>query len=158
MAVNARSASRRLLVLFALIGLPFLLVLFLLWWRRPQQVIRRKLKKLGYSDEVIKYWTCVSAFETAQWTSKVYKDSNNLFAIIVPKSNRLDYGEGQTIFPNIGASVDGLIDRVIKPFKYPEYYASIDDLVKTMKKNGYFGGDVNVYINGVKSYYKKLYG
>lgn len=101
---------------------------------------------------MIKYWTAVSKFETASWTSNVFKQSNNLFNLIVPGSTRLKFGEGQTIFANISDSVDGLIDRVILPFKYPSSVGSIDELVAFMKKKGYFTGKESDYVAGVKRY------
>lgn len=105
-------------------------------------------------------WVAVSAFETAYWTSKVFKDSNNLFCIIVPGSNRLDYGEGQTVFPNIELSIDGpqgLYQRVLKPFKYPAHVQSIEELVTYMKNKNYFTADKAKYLEGVKATFKKLF-
>lgn len=101
---------------------------------------------------MIKFWTAVSWFETAGWTSNVLKQSNNLFCIIVPGSTRLNFGEGQTIYPDFESSVDGLIDHVIKPFKYPSEVFTIDELVAFMKKKGYFKGSETAYLAGVKKY------
>lgn len=161
-----RLASKRFQRGFALaliLGL-FPLALFLIWWFKPKQVIKRSLKRNNIDPQTIKYWTAVSAYETRPqvtgakpWTSRVFKDSNNLFNLIIPNSKRLAYGEGQTIFPSTMASADALYNHVIKPFKYSLYYASIGDLVAAMKAKGYFEQSEAQYRAGVEQAYKTLY-
>ena len=125
--------------------------------------------RLGISEPTAKMWVAVSAHETAAkdsngtwvpWTSKVFRDSNNLMCIIVPNSRRLPYGEGQTIFDSMELSIDGpegLYQRVLKPYKYPAHVQSIDDLVTFMKSKNYFTSDKAKYLTGVKSWYQKLF-
>lgn len=147
-----------LLILFGLIGLPFL------FWRmmgrsqsEPETIIRRVLSRYSIPEQTIRYWIAVSALETSGWTSRVFKDSNNLFCLIVPKSDRLPYGEGQTIFLSMEDAADALYRRVIVPFHYPLSYASIDDLVMTMKDKGYFTAPLPGYLAGAKSWFNKLF-
>lgn len=160
---SASKKFRKPFIFLVMIGLLGLIVTILMWWRKkPQGVIHSVLSNFGYSDQTIKYWTCVSAFETAVkgvgWKSQVLKDSRNLFCIIVPGSNKLQYGEGQTIYDTLEQSVHGLIDKVIKPFGYPANFATLDDLVNTMKSHEYFQGDIDDYKAGVHYFYSKLYG
>ena len=159
MAGTVSKRSRKLLAIFAMIGLSGLILLIWIFQRRnPQTVIAKVLSRYGINAKTIKYWIAVSAFETKGWTSKVYKDSKNLFTIIGPGDEHLDYGEGQSIYSSISDSVVALYKRVMVPFKYPLSYESIDDLVDTMKSKGYFTGDANNYKTGVKYWYQKIYG
>lgn len=161
---SALKKSQKPFIFLVMIGLLGLIATT--WIRRkksqPQGVIHKVLSAAGYSEQTIKYWTSVSAFETAEhgvpWTSQVLHDSNNLFNLIVPGSKKLSYGEGQTIYDTLEQSVHGLIDKVIKPFNYPANYATLDDLIDTMKKHGYFGGNIDDYKAGVHFYFSKLYG
>jgi hypothetical protein len=111
----------------------------------------------GMPEQTAKYWVAVSMFETTTWTSRVYKDSNNLFCLIIPKSNRLPYGEGQTIFGSKKEAAQALIDHVIKPFKYAMNYTSISALVEQMKAKGYFESGQDAYTQGVIAMYRKQY-
>lgn len=118
------------------------------------------MQEKGVPEETIKQWIAVSAYETAQpnpWTSKVFRDSLNLFNIIVPGSTRLGYGEGQTVYPDIKASVYGLFDHVIEPFDYPLSFPSINAQVRFMKSRGYFTLAEDKYLAGVLYWYDQLY-
>jgi len=144
---------------FALIGLPVLLligaVLYLLR-RRPATIIKRVLTKYSLSQSTINYWIAVSAFETAGWTSQVYRDSNNLFNLIVPGSNKLQYGEGQTIYPDPESSAIALWTEVIKPFKYSLNYPSLRSLTDDMATKQYYVSDPLIYYQGCLTWYNRL--
>jgi hypothetical protein len=151
MPVKRSKQSRILLLLFALIGLAGLLM-----YRKkesPRQAIIKILKRNGIPQDTIDYWIAVSQFETAGWTSHVFNDSKNLFNIIVPGSIRLNYGEGQTIFNSYDEAAQGLVDHVLRPFKYPAVYDSPESLVAFMKSKNYFSSDVGTYSAGVREYY-----
>lgn len=154
--------SAKLWKWLGVIGLVGLSVLILIKWlmikKNPQSVIKSELNRIGMNSQTIRYWTAVSAFETKAWTSQVYKDSNNLFALIIPNSRKLSYGEGQTIFMSITDGARALYPYVIRPLNYRLNYDSIDQLVYDMKSKGYFAGNVSSYVNGVHLYYDKFYG
>lgn len=159
MSQTARKLYLIPLAIFGIIGLAVLL-LFGQAKKNPQSVIKELLWELGISEPTIKFWTAVSALETDFWKSRVFKDSNNLFCIIVPGSKRLQYGEGQTIFANIEDSIigpEGLYKRVLKPFKYPAHVQSLDELVSAMKQRGYFTSDAKAYLQRLKQVYTQLY-
>ena len=128
---------------------------------KQKNAIRRVLKKYGVPEQTIRYWIAVSAFETRFmnkfWNSPVFKLSNNLFNLIVPGSNRLNVGEGQTIFANIDDSVEALYSKVIKPFKYSLSYPSLSALVSDMKSKGFYTGNESDYQNGAAQVYSKLF-
>jgi hypothetical protein len=119
----------------------------------------------GVPESTIKQWIAVSAFETNGWTSRVFRDSNNLFNVILPQASlqsegltKLTYGEGQTIFPDLASSVKiGLFKHVIQPFKYPLQFSGINSQVDFMKSKGYFTYDLQAYKDGVIYWYDKLF-
>lgn len=123
----------------------------------PVATIKRVLRSFGMDEQTIKFWTAVSAFETDGWKSRVYRDSSNLFNLIVPGKSKLNYGEGQTVYSTSAGSAQDLIMHVIKPFKYSANYQSLDDLVTDMKSKGYFTSDETSYLTGVKKWYAKLF-
>lgn len=163
----SQTAVKPSLVLYPILGIVGLFVLLyqLLGKRTPQAVISRILDKRGLSPQMIKFWTAVSAYETAYpydstakpWNSPVLRDSNNLFNLIVPGTKRLQYGEGQTIYDRWDPSVEDLVDRVMKPFKYPANVVTLEDLVDAMKDRGYFLLDRATYKAGARKWYDKLY-
>ena len=122
-----------------------------------ENAIRDALHAYGIDEQTVKMWIAVSAFETSSWTSKVFKASNNLFCLIVPGSNKLPYGEGQTIYPDLDSAAKALYKSVLKPFAYPLSFTSISDLVSTMKSKGYFTGNQDTYLAGVKEKYLQLF-
>lgn len=163
MSRNVVKPSWVLFPIFAIAGL--IVLLFRSRAKSPQSVIKKILSPLGLSPQMVKYWTAVSAFETADqnvkpyspWNSRVLRDSKNLFNIIVPGSQRLQYGEGQTIFPTWEDSVIGLYERVMKPFRYPAHVESLEDLVRYMKLKNYFTAPLDGYLKGARYWYDKLY-
>lgn len=168
MSHNRSKFYRMLLIPLAVIGLPVLLFAAIRKAKsntKEMDAIRSTLSSYGISEGTIRLWIAVSALETNGWTSKVFQDSNNLFCLIIPKSKRLDYGEGQTIFMNeqgmydspLHEAADALYRHVILPFKYKLEYSSIDELVTAMKERKYFTASINSYLTGVKFWYPKLF-
>lgn len=125
---------------------------------RPKNQIERILVAHGIGKETARMWVAVSAFETASWTSEVYHKGHNLFGLIIPGRKRLDFGEGQTIFLSNRESIESLYKSVIVARKYAANYTSIEFLVNDMKAKGYFTGNFNSYLTGVKTKYSELYG
>lgn len=91
------------------------------------------------------------------WNSRVFKDSNNPFNLIVPGTEKLPYGEGQTVFKSIEDGINALYDRVIKPFKYPLNADSLESLNEYQKKKSYFLSGLDNYIAGSRLWYKRIF-
>lgn len=157
MAHHVSKRSARAWMLLGVIGLPVLIVLYLLFGKTPGRTIRKVLSTYGLSPLEINYWIAVSAFETTAWTSQVYRDSNNLFNLIVPGSQRLSYGEGQTIFASPEDSVIALWTEVIKPFKYSLSHPSLRSLTDQMANKGFYRSDSNIYYQGTLHYLQQFY-
>ena len=157
MGAKRSKLFRAVWIPFGIIGLLSLFFILLLRRNSPQAMIRRALSRYGVGSETIKYWIAVSAFETAGWTSNVYKQTDNLFNLIIPGSLRLTTGEGQTIFNAPEDSAVALVVHVLEPFKYPDNFASLQELVVFMKNKGYFTSNATAYITGVTYWYNKLF-
>lgn len=153
-----RKLSKRFQPLLITLGISGLICLFLSMRKRkdPQSVIRQVLTQAGIDKQTVNQWIAVSALETAGWTSKVFLDSNNLFALIVPGKKGIGYGEGQTIFATLEEAAQGLVRYVINPFKYPYIFSSIPEQAQFMKSKGYYGGDSITYGKGMKIWFDKL--
>lgn len=160
MASKLSARSRKALGLLVIIGLSGLVILVMFFRRKktPQEAIRKVLADYGVPEKTIRYWITVSAFETTYWTSKVLKQSNNLFNLIVPGGKHLDFGEGQSVYNNYEESVVALFQHVMKPFHYQLSYKSLEDLISDMKKKGYYLGSESDYQKGGAAVYKKLFG
>ena len=105
----------------------------------------------------------MSFFETDEggrgvgWNSRVFKDSKNLFNLRVPNSKTLPYGEHQTIYGSLDEAAQGLVDHVIRPFRYPLQFKSLSDLVAFMKTKNYFESSLDSYQLGAARAYRILY-
>lgn len=151
-----RSGSGRGTWVLWLIGSLSLLWLFLSGKSSsgPSATIQSILTQNGYSDRMARWWTAVSNLETAAWTSKLFKDYNNLFGMKQPLT-RFSYSRGPSLSPAGYATFDSQADSVrdlvayMKEFNYPKDFSSIDDQVAFMKSKGYF--EDPQYLQKVKS-------
>lgn len=144
-----------------LLGLAALIYWMVAKYRNnPEAAIRREFKKAGVAPNVIDYWVAVAKHETAGFTSRVFKDSNNMFGMKLARRNtlatgQLPYGEGQAIFKSVTDSAKDQILYFTKRFQYPSYFDSAESLVRFMKSKGYFEADLNDYIKAVALWMKK---
>lgn len=113
----------------------------------------------GYPLETAKYVVAVSAFETANWTSDIYKKNHNLFGMKLPKIRKTTAtGEnlGHATYTNNAQSI---IDMVfyMRAMDYPRSFLDLYHFVWTMHQKGYFEADFNQYYAGVQSRYRKYF-
>lgn len=158
----ARKLSKRSrwLLIFSLVS--GLIVLAWMWMRSkdPRSVIKRELSNAGFSDRMIAYWIAISQHETAGWTSRVYKEANNLFGMTLASRNTtaigaLPYGEHQAIYKSILDSARDQVLYLTVRFHYPKDFSSLRSLVDYMKAKGYFGDSVSNYYAGVSRWLDK---
>ena len=107
--------------------------------------------------QAIKKIIAIAKHETGNFTSKIFRENNNLFGMKQAKTR-----ENTAIGTNHGHAVyccinDSLIDFLLW-FKYHGFdfdnfdKFTIDELIEYMKKRGYMQADLNEYINGVKRF------
>jgi hypothetical protein len=155
-----RSASGRGISALLPIGLLIALYLFLrgksssVTGSSPQGTIQNLLTAAGYSDRVARWWTAVSDLETGTWTSKLFRDYNNLFGMKQPLT-RFSYSRGASASPPGYATFDSQADSVrdliayMNQRNYPSDFNSIDDMVAFMKSKQYF--EDPLYLQKVKT-------
>lgn len=155
---SKKSRTGVVISLLSLFGLAMLL--FYMVFRRnlisgnPKQRITSLLKKAGYSDNVAKWWAAVSAFETADWTSDLFKESNNLFGMKQPnKRATTSAGPTKSGFASFRSIEDSIQDLLLylDDFNYPKDTTGLLAFIGEMKDNGYFEERFDTYYDGVKS-------
>lgn len=160
MEAKRSKQSRQLWISLFVSGL-IALISYLLWRNRsPKAVIRSVFRSAGYSEKFIDYWIAISQHETAGWTSRVYREGNNLFGMTLARKNtlaigELDYGERQAIFKSIRDSAKDQILYLTVRFKYPREFATLKDLIDYMKSKNYFGDSVSNYYTSVSKWLSK---
>lgn len=153
-----RSGTGRGISVPWLVGLLIALLLFLRgksssMGSNPQGTIQSLLTGAGYSDRVARWWTAVSDLETGTWTSKLFRDYNNLFGMKQPLT-RFSYSRGASTSPPGYATFDSQADSVrdliayMNQRNYPQDFNTIDDMVAFMKSKQYF--DDPKYLEKVK--------
>lgn len=117
----------------------------------------------GYPEQTIRNWIAISAHETGGWTSRIYREANNLFGMTLASKNttaigRGPYSEGQAIFASIDDSAKDIRLYMEKRFSYPRSFPTLLDQILYMKSKGYFTDSVDNYYNAVSKWKRKFYG
>lgn len=126
--------------------------------RLTNQILEGILNR-GYPVETAKYIAAVSAFETGDWKSEIYRKNHNLFGMKLAKTrNTTAIGEnlGHAQFQNNANSITDFV-YYMRYFDYPVWYNDLYEFILTMKSKGYFEADFNHYYTGVQSKYRKLF-
>jgi len=112
-----------------------------------------RLIEAGFNSLQAQYITAQSAHETANFTSQIYTENNNLFGY---KYVGQQIAKGSK---NNHAYYESIADS-IKDYKryynlrgYPTVFPSLAEFVKTLKRNYYFEAPEAEYLNGVKHFY-----
>lgn len=100
-----------------------------------------------------------SQHETANWKSPLFEKNNNLFGMKVP-TKRKYYGTGGTqapdggLYANYNSWSDSAKDYLewLRYNKFPTGLKSVEDFVKQLKLNNYFGDSYENYLAGVKNW------
>ena len=139
------------------------LVGLVLWVRMkndPAAVIKREFRRAGLTDQLIAWWTAIAKHETANFTSRVFRDSNNLFSMKLAGKNTtaigaLPYGERQAIFRSVTDSAKDQILFMTRRWNYPKDFASLEQLISYMKARNYFEQNEADYLAAVKQWMKQ---
>ncbi len=115
----------------------------------------------GYPESIARYLVAVSAFETGNWKSEVYKRNHNLFGMRMPEIRRTTaIGDvDQDGYANYASNADSAKDMVfyLRWFDYKYFYVDLYDFVRDMKVKGYFEADFNTYYLGVRTKYMEIF-
>lgn len=113
------------------------------------------LKAEGFNPDTAKYITAQAAHETGNFTSKIFKENNNLFGMKLPKQRKTTAtGEkyGHATFNNIEDAVKDF-KLYYKTLGYMGIYPSLAAYVKALVKRGYFEASPEEYESGMKYFY-----
>ena len=131
----------------SLLGLGLLFVLFRkggLAKAKPtsiDQLIVDKLTEAGYYGTQPANWARVARVETADYTSRLYLEDNNLFGMKMPKIRDTtavsETASGFAKFSSLESSIDDLI-LYLEYFDYPKSFANLYNQARFMRQKGYF--------------------
>lgn len=156
---GGRQCLSGLLIVYA-ICLPVLL--YLMKQSRMSKLTNQILGDIidrGYPVETAKYIVAVSAFETGNWKSEIYRKNHNLFGMKLPKIRKTTAtGEnlGHATYNNNSNSIVDFV-HYMRYFDYPVWYNDLYGFILYMKSKGYFEADFNDYYTGVQGRYRKLF-
>lgn len=114
----------------------------------------------GFDIPQAKIITAQAAHETGNFTSKIFKENNNLFGMKLPKVRKtFATGEkyGHATFDNLADSVKDF-KIYYKNFKYLPVYNTINSYVLALVKRNYFEAKAEEYEKGVNYFYNLYFG
>jgi len=116
--------------------------------------------------EMIKILTAQAAHETGNFTSKVFKNNNNLFGMRFPKVRKTTAKKelnGYAYYSNIPLCISDML-LYFEYIKLNVHYINIlaadplREYVRILKSKSYFEDSETNYYNGCLSFYKMYYG
>jgi uncharacterized FlgJ-related protein len=113
----------------------------------------------GFNYQQARYITAQAGFETAGFTSKIYKQNNNCFGMklaLVRQTTALGERYGHAYYESVASCVEDF-KIYYKNFKYLSIYSSLKAYIEAIKKNGYFTSELTEYINGSARYLNEYF-
>jgi uncharacterized FlgJ-related protein len=113
----------------------------------------------GFSYMQARFVVAQAAHETANFTSKIFLENNNLFGMklaLVRKTTATGQKNGHATYTNLR---DCVKDFTIyyNTMGYLKVYSSVGSYVAALKKKAYFEADQTVYETGVNHFYNLYY-
>jgi len=117
----------------------------------------------GLNETLSKFAACQSAFETANFTSNIYKNNNNAFGMkYAGQSASTGEKNGYADYLSVQMSVSDFVvwytRHRLQIMILPYIINSLSDYVDFLKNCGYFEANRDTYYNGCLHYYQKLFG
>ena len=112
----------------------------------------------GFSVSMAKILTAQAAHETANFTSSVFNNNNNLFGMRISHLRKQDSlgdtdKDSYANYSTLSQSVSD-IGLYLKARKLDQVYNSCDDYVDAIHQKGYFEAPVDEYKKEVNRFYK----
>jgi len=126
-------------------------------WRT---ILNRTLLQSKYAN-LARYWFWISAFETGNFTSNLFKSANNPWGMMMP-NKRKTTASGQFLSSRPWARYNSLEDAAkdiilyMDEFNYPTASPSFFSFVQTMKAKGYFEEPFDVYYSRAEANRKRI--
>ena len=122
------------------------------------QVVRRNIPG-AWSDDTAKMIVAQAMHETGNFTSRLYKEQNNLFGMRQPAIRETLSIEGRNGFATFGSLDDSVKDLLLyfKEFSLePNKWDKPHAYVKAIKNAGYFTDDFLSYYNAMRTHYNTV--
>jgi len=113
----------------------------------------------GFNYQQARYITAQAGFETAGFTSKIYKQNNNCFGMklaLVRQTTAIGEKYGHAVYKSVESGVEDF-KIYYENFKYLPLYGSLKTYIEAIKKNGYFESGLTDYINGTARYLNEYF-
>lgn len=121
--------------------------------------IYRGLLARGFLPDTAKYIVSQSVHETGNFTSKIFKENNNLFGMKMPEI-RETTAKGSKYGHAIFGSIEGSLDDYTmfwRARKMPAIFANIGAFVAVLKKKAYFEDSEQNYLKGLINAYNTYF-
>ena len=117
--------------------------------------IRRLLKQSGYNRTTQDVFVAVSKCETGNYTSRIFKNNNNLFGMRLPtvrQTTATGANLGHAVYSN---RIDSIYDIVLylNAVKFPKHSKDYFQVISTMKSKRYFEATMEQYFKCSKKWY-----
>jgi len=145
-----------ILVAFA-VGLLILLHRFLITSRRkekPLKAISRVLKAQGLESSMIRLLQAQAIHETGNFTSRLFKENNNVFGMKIPSIRKtLNVAPGTETFSQFVSIDDSIKDMLfyLDHFSIPLDLADPFLYAQILKDKNYYEDPVEVYFKGLSN-------
>jgi len=144
-----------LILLAFAIGLLMLFRQFLIINRRkekPLKAISRVLKKQGLDLPMIKLLQAQAIHETANFTSRLFKENNNVFGMKIPQQRQtLNVAPGNQQFSQFVSVDDSIRDMLLylDHFRIPLNQNDAFMYAQILKDKNYYEDPVEIYFKGL---------
>jgi len=121
------------------------------------KVVYSLLIKNGFDSEQAKLIVAQAAHETNNFSSRIFRENNNLFGMKV-SSRKIATSEknGHAVYSNISDSVKDY-KAYYTARNYNKTYSSVDAFVQALKGKNYFEAPIDQYTKGMKHFYNLYY-
>lgn len=122
------------------------------------KIIRDVLPKT-FTDDQAKILTAQAMHETGNFTSRLYKEQNNMFGMRHPILRQTKSVKEQNGFATFASLEDSVSDLLLYFDEFgikPKDWTKVNEYVKIIKQRGYFTDDYLPYFNAVRSHYLKV--
>jgi uncharacterized FlgJ-related protein len=131
-----------------------------------EQIIYNTLVENGVCDEMAKIIVAQAKHESASFNSKLFRKTNNPFGMMHPTRRQTTSKGTLAMFDHTTTKKFAVYDDIqcatldyiyyMDTFHYPKDFTSIKSYVSFLKKKRYFEADEALYLNAVRTHYKKL--
>jgi len=131
-------------------------------WKPTAERVRTELVAQGLNGTASKILTAVAMHETGLFTSKIFKENNNLYGMKQPVRRAtvsLGAKNGYASYASISDSIEDLLlwfDFHDKQVEDINKMGTVANVVTFMKSKGYFESELNAYTWAVEKHFKNL--